>query len=135
MEEWIMENVKSEKKIKSTEDMSCPIRYMLKMFGGKWKMPIVCMLASGVPTRYSTIKRRLGNITNVMLAQSLKELEASGIVHRKQYNEVPPRVEYSLTKKGKSVVPVLVQVGAWGKEDMENESSCGTFCNKCISIN
>ncbi len=85
------------------ENLLCPIRYAIDIVGGKWKLPIICMLASGLPTRYSSIKRKLTGVTNMMLSQSLKELEASGIVHREQYNEVPPRVEYTLTDKGKAL--------------------------------
>jgi DNA-binding HxlR family transcriptional regulator len=116
------------------EKLLCPIRYILEIFGGKWKMPIVCMLAGGVPVRYSTIKRRLTGVTNMMLAQSLKELEAAGIVHREQYNEVPPRVEYSLTKTGSSIRPIFIQVAIWATEHMQAETACGSFCNKCHSI-
>lgn len=113
------------------EELLCPIRYSLDIVGGKWKLPLLCMLASGEPTRYSAIKRKLGDVTNMMLAQSLKELEATGMVHREQYNEVPPRVEYSLTDKGNSIVPILVQFGAWGAENMQNDSACGTRCTTC----
>lgn len=113
-----------------TEKLQCPIRYMLNMFGGKWKLPIVCMLSAGTPLRYSSIKRKLSDITNVMLSQSLKELEAAGIVHREQYNEVPPRVEYTLTEKGVGILPLLLQMGEWAANDMK-EISCGTQCEKC----
>ena len=85
--------------VQTMDQSLCPIRYMLEIFGGKWKLPIVCILSGGIPVRYSTIKRRLGDITNAMLSHSLKELEAAGVVHREQYNEVPPRVEYTLTEK------------------------------------
>ncbi|MGX8701167.1 winged helix-turn-helix transcriptional regulator [Caproiciproducens sp.] len=115
----------------SIDDLLCPIRYMLDIFGGKWKLPIICMLSGGIPVRYSTIKRRLGDITNVMLSQSLKELEAAGIVHREQYNEVPPRVEYSLTEKGRSILPALGQMAAWAAENMQQETACGVYCEKC----
>ncbi len=114
-----------------TEELLCPIRYIMHIFSGKWKLPIVCMLSGQTPLRYSTIKRRLGDITNVMLAQSLKELEAAGIVHREQYNEVPPRVEYTLTEKGKSVLPALGQLAEWAVGSMQNETSCGVLCAKC----
>ena len=96
------------------ENLLCPIRYAIDVVGGKWKLPIICMLASGIPTRYSSIKRKLTGVTNMMLSQSLKELEVFGIVHREQYNEVPPRVEYTLTDKGKSIIPPLVEVGRMG---------------------
>lgn len=120
---------------KSTEELLCPIRYSMHIFSGKWKLPIVCMLSGDTPLRYSTIKRRLGDITNVMLAQSLKELEAAGIVHRKQYNEVPPRVEYTLTEKGTSVLPALVQLADWAVGSMQSETTCGASCTKCQSTN
>ncbi|HAH60566.1 MAG TPA: transcriptional regulator [Treponema sp.] len=117
--------------MQSTEELLCPIRYLMNIFSGKWKLPIVCMLSGEIPLRYSTIKRRLGDITNVMLAQSLKELETTGIVHREQYNEIPPRVEYTLTEKGKSVLPALVQLAEWAIGAMQNESVCGVRCTKC----
>jgi DNA-binding HxlR family transcriptional regulator len=113
------------------QELLCPVRYSLDIVGGKWKLPILCMLASGIPTRYSTIKRKLGDVTNMMLAQSLKELEAMGMVFREQYNEVPPRVEYSLTEKGLSIVPILVQFGEWGIQNMQNDSACGAKCTTC----
>lgn len=126
---------KKESIEQNTDELLCPIRYMNDIFGGKWKQPIICMLASGNPIRYSTIKRRLTGITNMMLSQSLKELESASIVHRKQYNEVPPRVEYTLTEKGKSIVPILAQVAAWAMENMQRESACGAYCEKCQITN
>ena len=111
----------------------CPIRHMLNIFGGKWKLPIVCMLSRGGPMRYSAIKRRLENITNVMLSQSLKDLEASGLVRRKQYNEVPPRVEYSLTDKGMSILPTLESFVSWGIDDISENTSCNPNCLRCTS--
>lgn len=91
----------------------------------------MCMLSGGIPLRNSAIKRRLDGITNVMLSQSLKELEKSGIVHRVQYNEVPPRVEYSLTEKGASIVPALTQIGQWAIENIQSETTYGILCDKC----
>ena len=64
----------------------CPLRYLTDIFGGKWKMPIICILAGEKPLRYSAIKRRLGDITNMMLAHSLRELENDGMIIRTQYN-------------------------------------------------
>lgn len=117
------------------ENLLCPIRYTIDVVGGKWKLPIICMLASGVPTRYSSIKRKLKGITNMMLSQSLKELEASGIVHREQYNEVPPRVEYTLTDKGKSIIPPLLKLAEWGAGHMQKDTACAAFCDTCQSTN
>ena len=118
--------------IQANSESFCPLRYILNIFSGKWKLPIVCMLATDKPLRYSSIKRKIGDITNVMLSQSLKELERDGIVHREQYNEVPPRVEYTLTEKGQSVVPIIAQAAAWAVEDMQKGSACGVHCEKCV---
>lgn len=115
------------------EHLLCPIRYALDVVGGKWKLPIICMLAGEQPVRYSSIKRKLSSITNMMLAQSLKELEAAGLVHRKQYNEVPPRVEYTLTPKGKSIIPPLTNLAEWGIDNMSQDKSGSAFCNTCQS--
>lgn len=65
--------------------------------------------------RYSELKRRIDDITNMMLTQSLKELESSGIVKRRQFMEIPPRVEYSLTENGKNLIPALKALAEWGK--------------------
>ena len=110
----------------------CPLKYLTNTFGGKWKMPIICILADHSPKRYSTIKRRLGNITNMMLAQSLKELEAAGLASRKQYNEVPPRVEYSLTERGSGALPMLTAAAQWAVNEMESEGFLPN-CEKCQS--
>lgn len=117
------------------EDLLCPIRYAINIVGSKWKLPIICILASGLPTRYSSIKRKLTGVTNMMLSQSLKELEAAGIVHRKQYNEVPPKVEYTLTDKGKSIIPVLVNLAEWSVAHMQEDKTCAPFCDTCQSTN
>ena len=91
---------------KTEKDIRCPLEYGLDVFGGKWKSRIICVLADG-PSRYSEIRRDMTNVTDAALAGALKELIASGLVHREQFEEIPPRVEYSLTEKGASVVPVL----------------------------
>ncbi len=128
-----MANKKTER-TNAEQGLLCPVRYSLDIVGGKWKLPILCMLASGEPTRYSAIKRKLGDVTNMMLSQSLKELEATGMVYREQYNEVPPRVEYTLTEKGTSMVPILVQLGAWGMQNMQDDLTCGARCTTCQAI-
>lgn len=110
----------------------CPLRYLLDIFGGKWKMPIICILADQQPKRYSVIKRRLGDITNMMLSQSLKELEAAGMVSRTQYNEIPPRVEYSLTDRGRGALPVLTAAAQWALEDFGEKKLCAN-CEVCRS--
>lgn len=108
----------------------CPLRYLTDIFGGKWKMPIICILADNNPKRYSTIRRRLGGITNMMLAQSLKELEADGMVSRTQFNEIPPRVEYSLTDKGRGAIPMLTTAAEWAIREM-GLADIHTYCTEC----
>lgn len=110
----------------------CPLRYLTEIFGGKWKLPIICILASEKPQRYSTIKRRLGDITNMMLSQSLKELEAFGMVSRTQYNEIPPRVEYSLTDKGRGSLPMLTTAAQWAVHELADEETT-IYCVECQS--
>ncbi|MBQ7561950.1 MAG: helix-turn-helix transcriptional regulator [Synergistaceae bacterium] len=111
----------------------CPLKHLADTFGGKWKLPIICILSSDndSPKRYSVLKRRLGNITNLMLAQSLRELESSGLVHREQYNEIPPRVEYSLTERGKSALTFLTHAAEWAMKDLQEDSQ-QIFCDKCV---
>ena len=116
-------------------NLMCPIRYTLNIVGGKWKLPIICMLAHGLPIRYGTIKRKLDGVTNMMLSQSLKELEAAKIIDRYQYNEIPPKVEYTLTEAGKSIVPELIKLAEWGKDHMQKDNLYRTSCERCQSMN
>ena len=111
----------------------CPLKYLSQTFGGKWKMPIICILSDMSPKRYSAIKRSLGDITNMMLSQSLKELESAGLISRKQYNEVPPRVEYSLTERGKNALPMLTSATQWALNEMSNDGFLPN-CGKCRTI-
>lgn len=85
---------------KLQEDIRCPLEYGLEVFGGKWKSRIICVLAEMKTLRYSEIRKQMCNITDAVLASTLKELIADEIVHRKSYDEIPPKVEYSLTTKG-----------------------------------
>ncbi len=119
-----------DKNPRGNPEMLCPIKYMLGIFGGKWKLPIICLLEYNEPMRYSQIKKRLGNITGVMLSQTLKELERDSVISRRQYNEVPPRVEYSLTENGKTVIPALEAIGKWSIENMKMKNLCPE-CKKC----
>ena len=93
-------------------------------------MSIICILSGEKPQRYSAIKRRLKDITNMMLAHSLKELENDGMIIRTQFNEVPPHVEYSLTEKGKSSLPLITAAAQWAIKELENEGF-QIFCIEC----
>ncbi len=110
----------------------CPLRYIQDILGGKWKLPIICILSSGESFRNAVIKKRLGDITNTVLSQTLKELEASGLIHREQFNEVPPHVEYSLTEDGRAVLPIIGDLANWATEDMQ-KSCCRPNCEICTT--
>ena len=96
------------KKLES--DIRCPLEYGLEVFGGKWKSRVICVLADKKTLRYSELRTELVNITDAVLAATLKEMITDEIVERKSYDEIPPRVEYSLTEKGKSVVLILQSI-------------------------
>lgn len=119
-------------KPKLEKDIRCPLEYGLEVFGGKWKSRIICVLAEKKVLRYGVLRKEMGNITDAVLAAALKELIADGIVHRQSYDEIPPKVEYRLTEKGISVIPILQSICQWAgifeKEDYKNTLS---HCQKC----
>jgi len=92
-----------------------PVELSLSIIGGKWKIPIIWGMKDG-SQRYGELKRSLPKVTHKMLTQQLRELEADEIIHRKVYPEIPPKVEYSLTLLGKSVIPVIDLLREWGEE-------------------
>lgn len=98
---------------KTAKELLCPLEYGLDLFGGKWKSRIICVLSASPVLRYNEIKKELSNITDAVLAAMLKELIADGLIYRQQYNEIPPKVEYSLTEKGRSVLPILQSICLW----------------------
>ncbi|WP_312441532.1 winged helix-turn-helix transcriptional regulator [Lacrimispora sp.] len=95
---------------------SKPFEYTLSLVGGKWKMHILFWLWHRKVMRYSEIKKVLKNITHKMLSNQLKELEADGLIIRKEYPQVPPKVEYRLADKGESLMPVLDAMCKWGHQ-------------------
>lgn len=95
-----------------------PFGYTLSVIGGKWKMLIIYLLAENQPVRFNELKRRIGPITYKMLSSQLKELEADGLVDRKEYPQVPPKVEYRLTPKAETLIPVMEQLCDWGRSNL-----------------
>lgn len=93
---------------------NCPLTFALSLMGGKWRLPIIWALSKTGTMRYNELKRNIEGITNMMLTQNLKDMEVYGIISRKQFLEVPPRVEYSLTENGKELIPALKALAAWG---------------------
>ena len=91
----------------------CPLNRALKLIGGKWKMQILCSLHNNGPTRYNQLKRTLDGVSNTVLAGALWELEADGLVIRREFLEVPVRVEYDIAERSRSLIPILDQLGRW----------------------
>ena len=117
---------------KLEKDIRYPLEYGLSVFGGKWKSRIICVLAAKERLRYSELRKEMANITDAVLATTLKELIADGIIVRKSYDEIPPRVEYSLTEKGNSVVPILQSICRWsGVFYKEDTNATMTQCQRC----
>lgn len=94
----------------------CPMVSAMKALGGKWKIPILCALKLNGSIRYNALLREVKGITNTMLALSLKELENDGLIKRVQYEEIPVRVEYSLTENCWQLFPAFNIIESWRKE-------------------
>lgn len=104
--------------LQDVTEKRCPVLYALELIGQKWKLPILWYLHKKESTRYNELKRRISGITNMMLTKSLRELERDGIVERKEYQTIPPKVEYSLTEHGKNLLPTLNELYKWGEKQM-----------------
>ena len=96
---------------------TCGLDATLKIISGKWKPLILYFLLRG-PTRYGELKRAVRDVSDKVLIQHLKELEADGVLRRNDYKEVPPRVDYTLTQLGQSLAQALEPLCAWGTENM-----------------
>ncbi|MTI54324.1 MAG: helix-turn-helix transcriptional regulator [Geosporobacter ferrireducens] len=95
---------------------NCPLTFALNLIRGKWRLPIIWILSKNGTMRYNELKRGIDGITNMMLTQTLKELESYDIINRKQFMEVPPRVEYSLTENGENLILALKVLANWGSK-------------------
>ncbi len=94
-------------------DDRCPMHRGLEMLNGKWRIHIIYELCKQGTCRFGQLKTAIPRITNTMLSASLKDLEARGILSREQFHEAPPHVEYSLTEKGRALLPVFVELAKW----------------------
>ena len=110
-----MAETAQESPIEESPEYICGVAITLDLIGGKWKGVILWHL-SHKTLRFSQLKRRLHGITQKMLTQQLRELERDGLVHRKVYAEVPPRVEYSMTALGLTLKPTLQRMCDWGRD-------------------
>ena len=117
---------------KFEKDIRCPLEYGLNVFGGRWKSRIICVLAHQGTLRYSALRKEMVNITDAVLALNLKQLQDDDMIERIQYEEIPPHVEYRLTQKGASVVPILQSICKWSGA-YHNEVSDASIeqCKQC----
>lgn len=109
------EQAETDLMVHREKEYKCGIDVTLAVVGGKWKASILWHLAQQT-MRFSDLQRQFSDTTRKMLTQQLRELETDGLVHREVYPQVPPKVEYSLTDKGRSIYPILEQMCVWGKE-------------------
>jgi len=101
----------------NTHHPLCPLEKTLRMIVGKWKTVLIWHLGSG-KKRYSELKNLIPNVSEKMLIQSLRELEKHELVIRKVYPTIPPKVEYTLSRKGKSLSPLICALNTWGKKHL-----------------
>lgn len=105
-------------------ETQCPVTRCLSVIGGKWKPVIIFCIVNGVD-RFGALQRAVPKITKQMLTKQLRELEADGLVTRTVYPEVPPRVDYALTDRGRSVLPVIEAMKAWGEAKVSAPENTG----------
>jgi len=96
----------------------CPVTYCMGVIGGKWKPVILFLISHGI-SRFGQLQRKIEGVSKQMLTKQLRELEADGIITRTVFAEVPPRVEYALSKKGESLLPVIAAMRAWGEAQLD----------------
>lgn len=98
--------------------ITCPIEFTMNNIAGKWKLVLLWHIYDKKIIRYGELKKCTGNITHKMLSNQLKELVEFDLIHKEIYHEIPPKVEYSLTEKGKTLVPILNMMFEWGTKFM-----------------
>ena len=98
------------------DEKSCPVTATMQVLGGKWKAILINAIYHTSPARFGELKRSVKGITQSMLTQQLRELEDDGLINRKIYAEIPPRVEYTLTEFGLTLSPIMLSMANWGKE-------------------
>ena len=106
---------------------NCPVEATLELIGGKYKALILWHLAES-KLRYSQLRQQISGITPKMLTQQLRELEARQLIHREVFPIVPPKVEYSLTDLGKSLIPILVAMRDWGSDYLRDKKNLEPNC-------
>ena len=97
----------------------CPVRNVVARFGNKWALLVILVLSENEPIRYNELGRKIPDISSRVLSNTLRILEADGLINRQFYQEVPPRVEYSLTETGLSLVPIIIKLTEWAQNNMK----------------
>lgn len=116
---------------KNNDLAGTPYGYTLSVIGGKWKMILLYLLYDHKVVRYNELQRLAGGITYKTLSVQLKELEADGLILRKEYPQIPPKVEYSLSPKGESLIPIMDAMCDWGYHNGDREyDCCGEDCDE-----
>lgn len=111
--------------MKKNEDIpsivaTCPIRNVVARFGDKWSLLVLLVINEAGIVRFNELGRMIPDISTRVLSTTLKALEADGLIDRKVYAQVPPKVEYTLTDTGRSLIPLLVQLMEWAQRNMKN---------------
>ncbi len=119
----LTKHISMKKNIKniSTATKECPFRQTLNTLDGKWKFAIIYELCKKDKYRFKELERQIDGITPRMLIKELKALEKSDIITRKQFAEIPPRVEYSLTKHGATLQPIMSVMSDWGTQHLNRK--------------
>lgn len=106
-------------KINVADNQETFFGYTLSLINGKWKLLIIYYLSNNNAVRYNELQRMIGKITYRILSSNLKEMESDGLIHREEYPQIPPKVEYSLTEKGKTLWPIIQEMCQWGEFNKE----------------
>ncbi len=98
----------------------CPIRNVVARFGDKWSLLVLLVISGAGVVRFNELGRMIPDISTRVLSTTLKTLEADGLIDRKEYAQVPPKVEYTLTETGRSLIPLIMQLTEWAQQNMKN---------------
>lgn len=122
------------KKCKLKKEIRNPLEYSLDLLSGKWNSRILSVLANADNLRYGEIKSRIDNITDAVLAASLKVPISSQMIVRQSYDEIPPKIEYSLSEKGRSIIHIFEMISKWGEKYYVDDDS-NSDLNSYLAIN
>ena len=101
----------------------CPVRNVIARFGNKWGLLILLVISENNPIRFNELNRLIPDVSTRVLSNTLKTLEADGLITRTMYPQVPPRVEYSLTATGSSLIPIILQLTVWAQDSQNKKDS------------